>query len=170
MIERHGEAGTIGSGFVHGFGLQRGAIASTVAHDAHNLVIVGVSHASMARLANHLRTVGGGIGVYNPAPEDVGGTLTTLELPIAGLLSRDPPAAVASTLAAVDDAARDLGLSLPGGVMELDNLTLEVIPELRLTDRGLVDVRAGSFVDVVLDTGPENNRPRSPDSADESER
>jgi hypothetical protein len=54
--------------------------------------------------------------------------------------------------------------------MELDNLTLEVIPELRLMDRGLVDVRAGSFVDVVLGTGPENNRPRSPDSADESER
>ncbi|WP_273837598.1 adenine deaminase C-terminal domain-containing protein [Halococcus sp. PRR34] len=155
VIERHGNDGTIGTGFVHGFGLQRGAIASTVAHDAHNLVVVGTSHTAMARLANHLRTIGGGLGVYDPHIEDAENHtagITSLELPIAGLLSSESPAEVARKLATVDDAARDLGLTLSGGVMELDNLTLEVIPELRLTDHGLVDVRTGSTVDVVLDT------------------
>jgi len=157
VIERHGNGSAIGTGFVHGFGLQRGAIASTVAHDAHNLVVVGASHTGMASLANHLREVGGGLGVYDPEIEGDKGEhpeMTTLELPIAGLLSSEPSAVVARKLAAVDDAAHDLGLSLPDGVMELDNLTLEVIPELRLTDRGLVDVQAGSIVDVVLDVGP----------------
>lgn len=157
VIERHGNSGAIGTGFVHGFGLQRGAIASTVAHDAHNLVVVGASHTAMASLANHLQAVDGGLGVYDPeieADNSDRSAMTTLELPIAGLLSSEPSAAVAQKLAAVDETACDLGLSLPGGVMELDNLTLEVIPELRLTDRGLVDVRAGSIVDVILDVDP----------------
>lgn len=151
VIERHGKDAGIGTGFVYGFGLERGAIASTVAHDAHNLVVVGVTHGSMARVAEHLRAVGGGIAVFDPA-SDERDAVTTLRLPIAGLLSPDPAPVVAERLATVNAAAREIGLSLPGGVMELDNLTLEVIPELRLTNRGLVDVRAGEFVDVCLDT------------------
>lgn len=156
VIERHGNGGSIGTGFVHGFGLQRGAIASTIAHDAHNLIVVGESHTAMAQLANHLRTVGGGLGVFDPDFEGVESEcspITTLELPIAGLLSSEPSDMVERKLAEVDDAARDLGLSLPNGVMELDNLTLEVIPELRLTDQGLVNVRAGAITDVILSTG-----------------
>lgn len=149
VIERHGKGGGIGTGFVHGFGLDRGAVASTVAHDAHNLVVVGASHAGMVAAAEHLRAVGGGLAVSDP--EGGGDGFTTLDLPIAGLLSPEPASTVADRLAAVDEAGRDLGLSLPGGVMELDNLTLEVIPELRLTNHGLVDVRAGETVDVVLD-------------------
>ena len=149
VIERHGKGAGIGTGFVHGFGLDRGAVASTVAHDAHNLVVVGASHAAMVAAAEHLRAVGGGLVAYDPEAEGDG--FTTLELPIAGLLSPEPASTVADRLAAVDDAGDDLGLSLPGGVMELDNLTLEVIPELRLTNQGLVDVRAGEVVDVLLD-------------------
>lgn len=150
VIERHGKDAGIGTGFVHGFGLDRGAIASTVAHDAHNLVVVGTTHESMARIAEHLRAVGGGIAVFDPASEE-SDAVTTLRLPIAGLLSPDPAPIVAERLATVNAAAREIGLSLPGCVMELDNLTLEVIPDLRLTNRGLVDVRAGEFVDVCLD-------------------
>ncbi|EMA43826.1 adenine deaminase C-terminal domain-containing protein [Halococcus saccharolyticus] len=110
---------------------------------------------AMARLANHLRTIDGGLGVYDPRLEDAENDtagITTLELPIPGLLSSKSSVEIARILVMADDAARDLGLTLSDGVMELDNLTLEVIPELRLTDRGFVDVRAGSIVDVVLDT------------------
>jgi len=149
VIERHGKGAGIGTGFVHGFGLDRGAIASTVAHDAHNLVVVGASHTAMVAVAEHLREVGGGLAVYDPEADGDG--FATLPLPIAGLLSPDPAPEVADQLAAVNAAGRELGLSLPGDVMELDNLTLEVIPELRLTNQGLVDVRAGEIVDVCLD-------------------
>lgn len=149
VIERHGNDAGIGTGFVHGFGLERGAIASTVAHDAHNLIVVGVTHEAMARVANYLRHTGGGLATYDPEVDAEDG-FTGLQLPIAGLLSPDPAPVVADHLASVNASARELGLSLPGGVMELDNLTLEVIPELRITNRGLVDVRAGEFVDVCL--------------------
>lgn len=158
VIERHGRNGAIGTGFVHGFGLQRGAIASTVAHDAHNLVVVGSTHDAMAHLANHLQTIGGGLGVYDPDNEFPGEEnrgLTVLNLPVAGLLSPKTSSEVSRKFAAVNAAARDLGLELPGGMMELDNLTLEVIPELRVTDQGVVDVRTSSIVDVVLDTDPD---------------
>ncbi len=157
VVERHGKNAGIGTGLVHGFGLTRGAIASTVAHDAHNLVVVGATHEAMLRVAERLRDVGGGLAAYDPAAAD-GGRFTTLELPIAGLLSHEPASAVADQLTALDAAARTLGLSLPGGVMELDNLTLEVIPELRLTNRGLVDVRAGEYLDVCVDC-PEGGEP-----------
>lgn len=151
VIERHGGDGGVGTGFVHGFGLDRGAIASTVSHDAHNLVVVGATHEAMVAAATRLRAAGGGLVAYDPAaegPEDDGAT--TLSLPVAGLLSPEPASRVAARLAAVDEAARAMGLALPGGVMELDNLALEVIPELRLSNRGLVDVRAGEIVDVVV--------------------
>jgi adenine deaminase len=151
VIERHGGDGGVGTGFVHGFGLDRGAIASTVSHDAHNLVVVGATHEAMVAAATRLRAVGGGLVAYDPAAderEDDG--TTTLPLPVAGLLSPEPASRVAAELAAVDETARAMGLALPGGVMELDNLALEVIPELRLSNRGLVDVRAGEIVDVVV--------------------
>ncbi|WP_254533119.1 adenine deaminase C-terminal domain-containing protein [Natrinema gelatinilyticum] len=99
----------------------------------------------MAMAANHLRDVGGGLAVYDPADG-----ITALPLPIAGLLSDRPLETVAERFEEVQAAARTIGTTLQGGIMELDNLSLEVVPELRLTNNGLVDVASMSFVDVVL--------------------
>ncbi|WP_435076882.1 adenine deaminase [Halococcus sp. AFM35] len=148
VIERHGGNGGIGRGFVHGLGLDRGAVGSTVAHDAHNVVVAGVSHGAMARVANHLRDIGGGVAVYDPAATETEG-LTALALPVAGLMSDEPLETVAEGFAAVEDAARAVGLDHDGGLMELSFLSLEVIPELRLTNNGLVDVTAMEYVDTV---------------------
>lgn len=146
VIERHGGPGTIGRGFVHNTGLDRGAIGTTVAHDAHNCIVVGASHDAMARVANHLRDVGGGLAVYDPHED----AFTTLALPVAGLIAEGPPRETARAFEAVSAAATDIGLSVPGGVLELTYLALEVIPAVRLTNNGLVDVEAGASVDVVV--------------------
>ncbi len=145
VIERHGGNGEIGTGFVTGFGLERGAIASTVAHDAHNLVVVGATHEAMATAANHVREMGGGIAVYDPDSAE----LTALPLPIAGLLSDQPLETVADRFRAVERAATAIGLP-EQGLMKLSFVALEVIPELRLTNNGLVDVTAQKYVSVVI--------------------
>jgi len=147
VIERHGGPGNVGCGFVHNLGLDRGAIATTVAHDAHNCIVAGVSHDAMATVANHLREVGGGIAVFDPAND----SFTTLRLPIAGLISDAPIGETADCFEAVADAAADIGLSVPGGVLELTYLALEVIPTHRLTNNGLVNVETGEYVDVVVE-------------------
>jgi adenine deaminase len=155
VIERHGGDGGIGRGFVHRLGLDRGAVGSTVAHDAHNCIVAGVDHAAMARVANHLREIGGGVAAFDPAAEtgaeggDSGG-MTSLALPIAGLMSDEPLATVEERFEAVEDAARGIGLTHEGGLTELSFLALEVIPEYRLTNNGLVDVEAFEFLDVVV--------------------
>jgi adenine deaminase len=145
VVERHGHGAGIGTGFVHRLGLDRGAVGSTVAHDAHNLVVAGVDHASMATVADHLRDVGGGVAVYDPDSDDV----TALQLPVAGILSDRPLETVAERFRAVEAAAHDVGLDHEGGIMELSFLSLEVIPELRLTNNGLVDVETMAYVDVL---------------------
>lgn len=147
VIERHHPSDTIGRGFVHNLGLERGAIGSTVAHDSHNCIVTGVTHGAMAKVANHLRKIGGGIAVYDP----VGNEFTTLSLPIAGLLSADPIESTARSFEAVVEAATSIGLSVPGGLLELTYLALEVIPTYRVTNRGLVDVEAGAYIDVVVE-------------------
>jgi len=147
VIERHGGPGNVGRGFVHNLGLERGAVGTTVSHDAHNCVVAGVTHGAMARVANELRDIGGGFCVFDPKSDDC----TTLPLPNAGLLSDGPAEETARAFEAVSAAARDLGLSVPGGLMELSYLALEVIPTYRLTNNGLVDVEDGTFVDVVAD-------------------
>ena len=147
VIERHGGPGTVGRGFVHNLGLDRGAIGTTVAHDAHNLIVAGVTHDAMAAVANHLREIGGGIAVYDPKREG----FSTLPLPRAGLLSDAPLAETARSFETVASAAAEIGLSVPGGLLEVTYLSLEVIPELRLTNEGLVDVRSASYVDVVVE-------------------
>jgi adenine deaminase len=148
VVERHGGDGGIGRGFVHGLGLDRGAVGSTVAHDAHNVVVAGASHGAMATVANHLRDIGGGVAVYDPAATGTDG-LTALALPVAGLMSDEPLETVAEEFGAVEDAAQAVGLDHDGGLMELSFLSLEVIPELRLTTNGLVDVAAMEYVDTV---------------------
>lgn len=145
VIERHGKGAGIGSGFVHGFGIERGAIGSTIAHDAHNCIVAGTSHAAMATAANHLREIGGGIVAVDPLNEHI----ASLPLPVAGLMSDRPLIDVRDQFDAVETTATDIGFSHDGGFMELSFLALEVIPEYRLSNRGLVDVAAFDFVDVV---------------------
>jgi adenine deaminase len=136
VIERHRGTGRIGIGFVSGFGLRRGALASTHAHDAHNLGVVGMNDADMALAANHLREIGGGqVAVLN------GHVVAELPCPVAGLLSELPFEDVASGATRLDEAAHsDLGATYPAPLMAMSFLALTVIPELRITDRGLVDV------------------------------
>jgi adenine deaminase len=100
----------------------------------------------MARVANHLREVGGGVAAYDPETD----AMTSLALPVAGLMSDRPLDAVREGFEAVETAARDIGLAHEGGIMELSFLSLEVIPEYRLTNNGLVDVEAFDYVDVVV--------------------
>ncbi|SEW30019.1 adenine deaminase [Natrinema salifodinae] len=148
VIERHGRDGGIGCGFVRGLGLERGAIGSTVAHDAHNCLVAGTEYDAMARTANHLREIDGGIAVYDPDRDGEG--ITALPLPVAGLMSDDPLSVVCERFEAVVSRAADLGLGRHG-LMTLSFLALEVIPEYRLTNRGLVDVERWEHVDVVLE-------------------
>ena len=133
-IERHGGPGTIGLGFVTGFGLQRGAVGSTVAHDNHNVLVAGMSDVDMMLAVERLAEVGGGmIAVAD------GETLGLVELPIAGLMSDWPVAEVARQVLALEDAYRRLGWTVESPSMIFSFLSLGVIPALRLTNRGLVD-------------------------------
>ena len=135
VIERHLGTGRTGLGFVRGFGLQRGAIASTVAHDAHNVVVVGMNDASMAAAVRRLANRGGGIVVVDGAE-----VLAELLLPVAGLLSDAPLDDVIAASREIVEAARSLGCTLEAPFQHLSFLALSVIPSLKLTDRGLVDV------------------------------
>jgi adenine deaminase len=135
VVERHLGTGRVGLGFVRGFGLKRGALASSVAHDAHNIVVVGMNDASMAAAVRRLANRGGGIVVVDGAE-----VLAELPLPVAGLLSDAPLADVLEASHAVIAAARKLGCELEAPFQHLAFLALSVIPSLKLTDRGLVDV------------------------------
>lgn len=141
VIERHGRHGGSASGFVHGFGMKHGAIASSVGHDSHNLCVVGVDEASMAAAANRLIEIGGGFAVA-----DAGAVVAELALPIAGLMSDQPFETVRHDLEALRAAAKGLGVVLAEPFLQVAFLTLPVIPHLKITDRGLVDVDAFAFV------------------------
>jgi adenine deaminase len=134
VIERHRRTGRMGLGFVSGFGLQRGALASTHAHDAHNVVVVGVDEADMAAAVNRLAEIGGGqVAVAN------GSVLGEVPCPIGGLLSDRPAEEVAGAVSRMEEASRALGVKLPAPFMAMSFLALSVVPELKITDRGLVD-------------------------------
>lgn len=135
VIERHGKGNAIATGFVHGFGMQRGAIASSVGHDSHNLCVVGVDEASMAAAINRLVAIGGGFCVA-----DDGTVLAELALPIAGLMSEGTFEEVHDQLIPLRAAARSLGVTLAEPFLQVAFLTLPVIPHLKITDMGLVDV------------------------------
>ncbi|TML18905.1 MAG: adenine deaminase [Actinobacteria bacterium] len=134
-VERHLGTGRIGLGFVRGSGLQHGALASSVSHDAHNIVVVGVSDEDMALAVTRLAELGGGI----VAVED-GRVHAELPLPVAGLLADAPLVEVIERSLACNDAARALGWSGATPFLTLSFLGLSVIPSLKITDRGLVDV------------------------------
>jgi adenine deaminase len=143
VVERHQGTGNVGLGLVQGFGLKRGALASSVAHDSHNVVVVGTNDTDMhAAVASLVEMGGGQVAVEN------GQILAALPLPIAGLISDRPLAEVAERARQLDRAARSLGCVLPAAFMTLSFLALPVIPSLKLTDRGLVDV--GRFEIVPL--------------------
>lgn len=135
VIERHGKNGNIGRAFVHGFGLSSGAIGSTVGHDSHNICIVGASDEDMAIAANHLITIQGGFVVVRD-----GKVLSDLPLPIAGLMSDKSFEEIREALIPLRAAARSLGTTLPEPFLQVAFLPLPVIPHLKITDRGLVDV------------------------------
>jgi adenine deaminase len=135
VIERHGRNGNIATGFVQGFGIGRGAIASTVCHDHHNIAVVGVDYADMALAANRLSEIEGGFVVV-----DRGRVLAELALPVAGLMSLEPFEVVRATLTDLRAAARSLGVTLEEPFLQLAFLALPVIPHLKITDHGMVDV------------------------------
>ena len=145
VVERHRGTGNIGLGLVHGFGLKHGALASTVAHDSHNVVVVGTNDADMRAAVAALVDMGGGQVVV----ED-GQVLAALPLRIAGLISDRPLAEVVEKARELDRAARSLGCVLPAAFMTLSFLALPVIPSLKLTDRGLVDVDRFEIVDLFV--------------------
>lgn len=144
VIERHKATGNIGLGIVKGFGIRNGAIASTVAHDSHNLIVVGSNDDDMFLAARVLKEANGGYTVVSG-----GVVIDTLPLPVAGLMSDRDASFVESKLQNMIEAAKKLGVS--DGIdpfMTLSFLALPVIPEIRVTDRGLFDVGCFSFIDI----------------------
>ena len=146
VVERHHRSGRVGLGLVQGFNLKKGALASTVAHDSHNLVILGVNETDMLAAARHLMELGGGLAVVAE-----GRVLADLPLPVAGLLSPAPLEEVAQAHGRLREAYRSLGGTLADPFMALSFLSLEVIPALKLTDLGLVDVTRFEVVSLFGD-------------------
>ncbi|MBO3761155.1 adenine deaminase [Ciceribacter sp. L1K22] len=135
VIERHGKNGNHANGFVQGFGLKKGAIASTVGHDSHNICVVGVSEEDMALAANRLGEIKGGFVVV----ED-GKVTGEIPLPVAGLMSLEPYESVRDTLHSLRKAAYALGTTLEEPFLQVAFLPLPVIPHLKISDKGMVDV------------------------------
>ena len=141
VIERHHASGKVGLGIVKGFGLRKGALASSVAHDAHNLVIVGVSNSDILRSARVLEEMGGGFACVVD-----GEVRAAVPLPYGGLVSPLPANELVQQLHALDAAAAELGCGLLHPCMTLSFLSLSVIPSLKLTDQGLIDVETFKLV------------------------
>ena len=146
VLERHHATGRIGLGFATNIGLKRGAYASTVAHDAHNVVVIGVDDADMAACACRLADIGGGIVVA-----EGGRVVEELPLPVAGLMSDLPLASVYDRLASMERRLATLGVTMTAPFMTLSFLALSVIPELKITDRGLVDVARFELVPLGIE-------------------
>jgi adenine deaminase len=146
VLERHLGTGRRGLGFVRGFGLRRGAFGATLSHDAHNVVVVGVDDGAMALVVNRLRELEGGIVVA-----DEHEVLAELPLPVAGLLSDRPLAEVLDASRAINAAAQALGVTIPAPFQILAFLALSVIPSLKITDRGLVDVDRRELVPLAVE-------------------
>ena len=146
VVERHHATGRVGVGLVRGFGLRRGAFATTVAHDAHNIVCVGVDDDDMALAIARLGQIGGGIVVH--ADGDVRGELP---LPVAGLLSDLPAREVVERLETLEQLLAEQGVGIVSPFMSLSFLALSVIPSLKITDHGLVDVDRFELVPLTVE-------------------
>ena len=141
VVARHGHNDNIGRGFVKGFGLKHGALASSVGHDSHNICVVGTNDADMATAVNRLEATGGGF----VAVQD-GKVLAELKLPVAGLMSDAPFEQVRDELIVLRKAAKEMGVSLEEPFLQLAFLPLPVIPHLKITDLGMIDVRTMELV------------------------
>ncbi|MEL6420195.1 MAG: adenine deaminase [Pseudomonadota bacterium] len=145
LVERHKATGEVKNAFVSGFGYQGSmAMASTVAHDSHHMIVVGTDREQMALAANRLAEVGGGVTVFADGKE-----LALVELPIAGLMSDQPAREVAAKADQMVEAMKQCGCTLNNAYMQHSLLALVVIPELRISDLGLVDVRSFEFIPVL---------------------
>jgi adenine deaminase len=145
LVERHRGTGGVVNGFVSGFGYGPGmAMASTVAHDSHHMIVVGTDRAMMAKAANRLAEVGGGVTLWRDGVEQA-----LVELPIAGLMSDAPAAEVAAKVTGLVGAMEASGCTLNNAYMQHSLLALVVIPELRISDLGLVDVRTFELTKVL---------------------
>ena len=146
VVERHLSTGRIGFGFVRGFGLKKGAMASTIAHDAHNIVVVGADDGDMARAVQRIAEIGGGIVVIESR-----GVQAELPLPVAGLLSDAPWPRSSRPAKPASRRRESLGCTYPSPFQTMAFLALSVIPSLKITDRGLVDVDRFELVPLSVD-------------------
>jgi adenine deaminase len=146
--ERHRDMKRFSVGFVSGFGMKSGAIASSVAHDAHNFVAAGMDDLSIVTALNFLGEKGGGLVVTSGA--DVRGFLP---LPVAGLMSTLDAVSVAQALDSIEEKAGELGIAIPHPFMTLSFLCLSVIPELKITDQGYVDITRGGVQSLFASPG-----------------
>jgi len=145
VIERHKGTGNVGLGLVKGFGIKRGAIASSVSHDSHNIVAVGVDDEDIYRAIIEIRDIGGGMVVVSD-----GKVMAKLRLEIAGLMTNSSLDELLKEIKKLNNEVRKLGISLENPFMKLSFLSLPVIPELRITDKGLVDVNRFELVPLFL--------------------
>jgi adenine deaminase len=148
VVERYGKNGNIGMTFVSGFGLKSGALASSVSHDHHNIVVVGVDDASMACCVRAIERLQGGLVACRG--EEI---LAELPLPIGGLMSEQKSDMVIAALQKMNQAAHDLGCTLPAPYMSLSFISLPTVPELGLTDMGIVDVAEHRIISPLLPSG-----------------
>lgn len=146
VVERHRGTGRVGLGLVKGFGFKKGALASTVAHDSHNLIVVGDGEGDMELAARTVAGEGGGFAVVSE-----GSVLSKLPLPVAGLMSERGAGDVVSALKEIHAACRHIGCSLPAPFMTMSFLALPVVPALKITDQGLVDVHGFRIVGLIVE-------------------
>jgi adenine deaminase len=144
VINRYEPAALPAIAFIRSFGLKHGAIASTVAHDCHNIIAVGVDDESITAAINSLIEAKGGISVAKDASE-----VDVMPLPVAGLMSADDGYTVAESYSRIDQKAKELGTTLKAPFMTLSFMALLVIPSLKLSDKGLFDGKRFAFADVL---------------------
>ena len=145
VFERHKRTGTVGKGFTKGFGIKKGALAQTVAHDAHNLLVVGSNDEDMALAANTLIECGGGLAAVLD-----GKVLSVVPLPIAGLMGDKPIEEMSALVEKMEQTWVEMGSSLPSPFMTMALIPLACLPETRLTNRGMVDCRTFEFIDLIV--------------------
>jgi adenine deaminase len=145
VVERHHASDNIGRAFVKGLGLKKGAIASSVSHDSHNIVVAGVSDEDILEAVIEICRMKGGLAIVCD-----GKVKASLALPIAGLMSEEPMGKVKEDLEHLGKVARDLGVTIDEPFMALSFITLAVVPDIKLTDLGLFDVNQFKFVDVFV--------------------
>lgn len=146
VVERYGKTGGVGVGFVKGFTIQRGAMAYSMSHDHHNIVVVGCDDADMALAVNEVARLHGGLSVALD-----GEILNSMPLPIGGLMSEEPASVVMGLLDGMNDAAKKTGCTLPAPFMTLSFISLPTVPELGITDLGLVDVLQHKLIPLLAD-------------------